>query len=65
VHLHDNGGEIDDHAACGTGSIDFNEVPPLLPSDVPRITEVKSPGEFEDSLGFLLNPVERPRSMND
>jgi sugar phosphate isomerase/epimerase len=65
VHLHDNGGEIDDHAACGTGSIDFGEVLPLLPSDVLRIIEVTSFGDFGSSLDFLQNSVERPRSIND
>ncbi len=65
VHLHDNGGVIDDHAACGTGSVEFGEILPLLPARVPRILEVKSPGEFEDSLDFLLNFVERPMWMDE
>ncbi len=59
VHLHDNDGTVDAHAACGTGSIDFGEVLPHLPPDVPRIIEVIHPGDFEASLRYL-DSVRRP-----
>ena len=57
VHLHDNQGEIDDHAACGKGTIDLHGILPLLPPDVPRILEVKSIQDFRSSLAYLHGPV--------
>ncbi|MFA5330780.1 MAG: sugar phosphate isomerase/epimerase family protein [Methanoregula sp.] len=53
LHLHDNGGTNDDHAACGTGSIDFAALLPLLPKTVPRIIECKDPGSYEKSVAYL------------
>jgi sugar phosphate isomerase/epimerase len=53
IHVHDNWGEVDDHAACGTGSVDFHSVLPFLPTDVPRILEVKDVGDVGSSLRYL------------
>lgn len=53
IHLHDNGGTSDDHAACGTGTIDFASLMPRLPEATPCILEVKSLGEFDASIRYL------------
>ncbi|MEN6610089.1 MAG: sugar phosphate isomerase/epimerase family protein [Methanoregulaceae archaeon] len=53
IHLHDNGGTVDDHAACGTGTIDFPSLLPRLPEDIPCILEVKSLEEFDESIRYL------------
>ncbi len=53
VHLHDNDGRTDAHAACGTGSVDFSTVLVSLQRSVPCIIEVKTIGDFEQSIAFL------------
>jgi sugar phosphate isomerase/epimerase len=53
LHLHDNGGALDEHAACGTGTIDFSAV---LDSVSPRTTaviEVQDLGAVRPSLAYL------------
>ena len=65
VHVHDNGGEVDDHAACGTGSVDFDRVLPFLPADVPRILEVKSMGDIGPSLRHLRYAAGRGDAVDD
>jgi sugar phosphate isomerase/epimerase len=53
VHLHDNCGKNDDHAACGTGTIDFAALLPLLPASASRIIECSDPAAYEKSVAFL------------
>ena len=53
VHLHDNARITDDHAACGTGSVDFRPVLDRIPDDVPGIVEVRTIGDYEQSRAFL------------
>lgn len=53
VHLHDNGGISDDHAACGTGIIDFAKLLPQLPDDVSCILEVKTLDAYSESVRYL------------
>lgn len=53
VHIHDNDGTGDSHAACGTGTIDFSMVMERLPDEACRIIEVREPGAFEVSRTFL------------
>jgi len=53
VHIHDNSGTGDDHAACGTGTIDFSELLPLLPPSVSRIIECGDPAAYERSVAYL------------
>ncbi|EJG06456.1 Xylose isomerase domain-containing protein TIM barrel [Methanofollis liminatans DSM 4140] len=53
LHLHDNGGALDEHAACGTGTIDFSAV---LDSVSPRTTaviEVQDLGAVRPSLAYM------------
>ena len=59
VHLHDNGGTNDDHAACGTGTIDFAALLPLLPVSASRIIECSDPAAYEKSVAFL-SAIEDP-----
>jgi sugar phosphate isomerase/epimerase len=53
VHIHDNDGTGDTHAACGTGTIDFGMVMERLPDEACRIIEVREPGAFDRSRTFL------------
>ncbi len=53
VHIHDNDGTGDTHAACGTGTIDFSMVMERLPDEACRIIEVREPGAFDVSRTFL------------
>ncbi|ABS55506.1 Xylose isomerase domain protein TIM barrel [Methanoregula boonei 6A8] len=54
IHLHDNGGTNDDHAACGSGTIDFARLLPLLPASASRIIECMDPRAYEKSVAYLL-----------
>ena len=53
IHVHDNSGTGDDHAACGSGTIDFAQLLPLLPASVPRIIECMDPAAYERSVAYL------------
>ncbi|MFA5332142.1 MAG: sugar phosphate isomerase/epimerase family protein [Methanoregula sp.] len=53
VHLHDNFGKSDEHAPCGTGSIDFAGLLRLLPKTATRIIECTNPDGYEKSVQFL------------
>ena len=53
IHLHDNAGTADDHAACGSGTIDFSQLLPLLPASASRIVEIKDPAAYEKSVAYL------------
>ena len=53
IHIHDNSGTGDDHAACGSGTIDFARLLPLLPASVPRIIECMDPAAYERSIAYL------------
>jgi len=53
VHLHDNRGTNDDHAACGDGMIDFSSVIPRLPRDATLVIETKELDASDRSHSFL------------
>jgi len=53
VHIHDNCGKNDDHAVCGTGTIDFAALLPLLPASSPRIVECTDPDGYEKCMRYL------------
>jgi sugar phosphate isomerase/epimerase len=53
VHLHDNGGTVDDHAACGSGAIDFSSVLPRLPRDATLVVETREFAAADASIGHL------------
>ncbi|MFZ1897447.1 sugar phosphate isomerase/epimerase family protein [Methanoregula sp.] len=53
IHLHDNTGTNDDHAACGDGTIDFTALLPLLPVPASRIIECRDFSGYEKSLAYL------------
>jgi len=53
VHLHDNGGTVDDHAACGSGAIDFSSLIPCLPRDATLVVETRELAAADESIGHL------------
>lgn len=53
VHLHDNGGTVDDHAACGSGAIDFSSVLPRLPRDATLVVETRELAAADESIEHL------------
>lgn len=53
VHLHDNGGTSDDHAACGSGSTDFHRVLALLPRTATRVIETRYLADADRSISYL------------
>ncbi len=53
VHLHDNLGECDDHAACGSGVIDFNKVLRNLPKNIPLVLECRDLSSYDQSVRYL------------
>lgn len=53
IHLHDNRGTNDDHAACGTGTVDFTSLLSLLPASASRIIECSDPAAYEKSVEYL------------
>ncbi len=59
VHLHDNCGTNDDHAACGTGTIDFAALLPLLPASASRVIECSDVEAYEKSVAFLSSVEEQ------
>jgi sugar phosphate isomerase/epimerase len=53
VHLHDNGGTVDDHAACGSGTIDYAALLPRLPLDATLVVETRELAAADESIGHL------------
>lgn len=53
VHLHDNNGIQDDHAACGSGTIDFPRVLSSIPPDATLIIETADIGAFDESISYF------------
>ncbi len=56
-HLHDNKGISDEHAACGTGTVDFGKILPEIKDatlilEVLRLEDVKPSLEYLASLGY-------------
>ncbi|MEA5037019.1 MAG: sugar phosphate isomerase/epimerase [Methanocorpusculum sp.] len=57
MHLHDNKGSSDEHAACGTGSVDFAKIQTAagdatLILEVLRLDDVKPSLDYLASLGY-------------
>ncbi len=57
VHLHDNGGTIDDHSACGTGTIDFPRVMKRLPQQTTLVVETRELAAADQSTGYLSSLI--------
>lgn len=53
IHLHDNSGTFDDHAALGAGTMDLNKILPRLPKENCWIMEVKTVGDFDKSVIYM------------
>jgi len=53
LHLHDNHGALDEHAACGTGAIDFSAVLASVPSRATAVIEVQDTRAVQPSLIYL------------
>lgn len=53
VHLHDNGGESDDHSACGGGTTDFSRILKIIPQQASLVIETRELGEADRSLAYL------------
>jgi sugar phosphate isomerase/epimerase len=53
VHLHDNDRVTDAHATCGTGSVDFHAVLDRIPASVSRVVEVRTIGDYEQSIAYI------------
>lgn len=53
IHLHDNGGNTDEHAACGSGTTDFSAVLPRLPPDASLVVETRRLAAADESICCL------------
>ncbi len=53
VHLHDNDGTCDDHAACGGGTIDFPRIMARLPRKATRVIETRHLADADRSISYL------------
>jgi sugar phosphate isomerase/epimerase len=53
LHLHDNRGTMDEHAACGSGTIDFSAVLAAAPPSATMVIEVQDAGAVRPSLAYL------------
>lgn len=53
VHLHDNGGSNDDHAACGDGTIDYPDMVPRLLREATLVIETRELAAADRSIGYL------------
>jgi sugar phosphate isomerase/epimerase len=53
VHLHDNGGESDDHIACGGGTTDFSSLWKKIPQQATLVIETRELDEADRSLVYL------------
>ncbi len=54
LHLHDNKGSFDEHAACGTGSVDFAKIQTTV-GDATLILEVLRLDDVKPSLDYLAS----------
>lgn len=63
VHLHDNRGTNDDHAACGTGMINFAALLPLLSASASRVIECSNIEAYEKSVAYLSS-LEKQREQS-
>ena len=55
VHLHDNHGTNDDHAACGDGAIDFPSVMQQIPRDATQVIETRELDAVDRSRSYLTS----------
>ncbi|OPX64398.1 MULTISPECIES: sugar phosphate isomerase/epimerase family protein [unclassified Methanoregula] len=62
VHLHDNDGCIDDHAACGSGTTDFTAVLPRLPTDASLVVETRGLAAADESICCLSSILNGEKS---
>lgn len=53
VHLHDNSGESDDHAACGSGGIDFSRVLQDIPAGADLVIETRDLAAADKSIACI------------
>ncbi len=53
VHLHDNGGTIDDHIACGDGTIDFPGFWKKFPQHATLVVETREIAAADRSITYL------------
>ncbi len=53
VHLHDNGGESDDHIACGSGTTNFSGLWKKLPQHATLVIETREIAAADQSLVYL------------
>ena len=53
VHLHDNCGSEDEHAACGDGTIDFPGLVPRIPREATLVVETRELAAADRSTGYL------------
>ncbi len=53
VHLHDNCGLSDEHAGCGSGGIDFEQLMRAIPDDATAVVEARDLRATDESLAFL------------
>lgn len=59
AHLHDNGGTIDDHLACGAGTIDFPNILEKLPHRATLVVETRELAAADQSVGYLSPLMKR------
>jgi len=57
VHLHDNGGTIDDHLACGTGAINFSDTLQRLPPQATLVVETRELAAADQSIRYLSSLI--------
>jgi sugar phosphate isomerase/epimerase len=55
VHLHDNGGTIDDHIACGDGTIDFSGLLKRFPQHTTLVIETRELAAADRSITYLTS----------
>lgn len=53
VHLHDNHGTNDDHAACGSGTIDFDHLMNQIPRAATIVIETRELAAADQSISYL------------
>ncbi len=57
VHLHDNGGTIDDHLACGTGAINFSDTLQRLHPQATLVVETRELAAADQSISYLSSLI--------
>lgn len=62
VHLHDNGGTVDDHLACGAGTIDFYGLLPRLPKKATLVVETRELAAADRSISCLSSIIRGERT---